>query len=219
MPGNGTWPSRVYTLIVHVGGGDFVFPCYFDSRYVRLFTFLSQGPCVLRVLDECILRRSIYVNMSSLKLSISLSEIKTCRWFDLFVQNRMFDLMASVHHFRHEMMLAPKPLPFPPPPTCSPLPSVSTELDKNGLEFFCYQKKLFSGVTPDPAKGSKAVTVWSNGSPIETYVEGKGKRAAIYERCPVTMTPEHRAYQLAPPCTYVDPADVPTDTLSYTMTW
>jgi hypothetical protein len=198
------------------------FPSLFPptrSRYARRRTFSLRESDILRDFDEFILCWSIYVKVSSLKLSINNPEIKTCIRFDLFVQNRMFDLLASFHHFRHEMMLAPKPLPFPPPPTCSPLPSVSTELDKNGLEFFCYQKKLFSGVTPDPAKGSKAVTVWSNGSPIETYVEGKGKRAAIYERCPVTMTPEHRAYQLAPPCTYVDPADVPTDTLSYPMTW
>ena len=130
----------------------------------------------------------------------------------------MFDLLANFQHFRHEM-LAPKPLPFPPPPSCT-LPGADIETDKNGLEFLCYQKQLFTGVTREvPSKGSLAVTVWSQGSPIETYVQGKGNHAAVYERCPITTTPEHRAYELVAPCNYVEPSEVPRDTVNFSMSW
>jgi hypothetical protein len=129
---------------------------------------------------------------------------------------RMFELLAN---FRQEMMLAPAPLPFPGPPACT-LNGAYTENDTNGLGYLCYEKKLFSGVTPEPpAKGRLAVTVWSNGQPTATYYEGKGSRATVYENCPVSTTPEHRAYQISLPCTYVDPSVVPTDTVPFSSSW
>ena len=133
----------------------------------------------------------------------------------------MFDLLSHFAHFRNDLtMLAPRPEPFPGPPSCS-LTDPSQELDKNGLEYFCYQKQLFTGVTPEPpAKGSLAVTVWSKGTPIDTYVQGKGARANVYEKCSIGYTPEHRGFQLEPEtCHYVEPYEVPYNTVPFGMTW
>ena len=126
----------------------------------------------------------------------------------------MFDLLAHTHH----TMLSNK---LPSPPSCRfASDGFDKVTDENGLEYLCFDKKRFTGVTQEAStKGKLAVNVWFKGLPINEISVGLGAKAGQYENCPLTVAPNHRAFELSPPCTYISPSSVPAATENVVMTW